>query len=321
VVNFRLVTRVLLGVFLATLASIGVAGSAPDRYPSRPITLIVPWGPGGGADQMARALAKAMQETLQTASVPVINVPGADGNTGLVRLIGADSDGYTLAVLVTDTFYGAIKDKAASPWRLTDITPLAVMNRQPLTYFASPSSPYKTWADIVKASKSTQVKIAIDGFGSAESMLTKFLESKGVKLTAIPFAKPGERYAALLGNQVDLLCEPDGNLRRYIESGQMRPLIVFDTKRVPEMPGVPTASELGYKVTLSSWRAIVVKAGTDPQIIQFLSDALDRVYKSPDYQQFLDYTWSAKDGYVPAKDMPVFLRTMQQQMEEIGAAH
>ncbi len=270
---------------------------------------------------MARALAKTFQETLKTASVPVINVPGADGNTGMVKLIGADADGYTLAVLVTDTFYGNVKDKGTSPWQLTDITPLAVMNRQPFTYFASPNSPYKTWADIVKASKNMQVKIAIDGFGSAEDMLTKFLASKGVKLTAIPFAKPGERYAALLGNQVDLLCEPDGNLRRYIESGQMRPLIVFDTKRVPEMSGVPTAIELGYKVALSSWRAIVVKAGTDPQIVQFLSDVLDRVYKSPDYQQFLDYTWSAKDSYVPAKDMPVFLRTMQQQMDEIGATH
>jgi len=314
----KLILRVFLGVALATVSTVGMAGSAPDRYPSRPITLIVPWGPGGGADQMARALAKTMQETLKTASVPVINVPGADGNTGMVKLIGADADGYTMAVLVTDTFYGNVKDKAASPWQLNDITPLAVMNRQPFTYFASPNSPYKTWADIVKAAKTTQIKIAIDGFGSAEDMLTKFMASKGVKLTAIPFAKPGERYAALLGNQVDLLCEPDGNLRRYIESGQMRPLIVFDTKRVPDMPSTPTALELGYKVALSSWRAIVIKAGTDPQIVQFLSDALDRVYKSPDYQQFLDYTWSAKDSFVPAKDMTGFLRTAQQQMDEIA---
>jgi len=312
------IIRFFLGVLLATAATVGTAGSAEDQYPSRPITLIVPWGPGGGADQMGRAVAKVMQDTLKSASVPVINVPGADGNTGMVKLIGADADGYTLAVLVTDTFYGNVTDKEASPWKLSDITPLAVMNRQPFTYFASPNSPYKSWGDIEKAAKTRQVKIAIDGFGSAEDLLTKFLARKGVKLTAIPFAKPGERYAALLGNHVDLLCEPDGNLRRYIESGQMLPLVVFDTKRVPEMPNVPTASELGYKVALSSWRAIVLKSGTDPQITQTLSDALARVYKSPEYQQFLDYTWSAKDSYVSAKEMPLFFRTMQQQMQEIA---
>lgn len=315
------ILRVLFVVVLATIVTVGVAGSAEDQYPTRPITLIVPWGPGGGADQMGRAVAKVMQDGLKAASVPVINVPGADGNTGMVKLVGGDADGYTMAVLVTDTFYGNVVEKGAAPWHLSDIIPLAVMNRQPFTYFASPNSPYKTWADIEKAAKTQQIKIAIDGFGSAENMLTKFVASKGVKLTAIPFAKPGERYAALMGNHVDLLCEPDGNLRRYIESGQMRPLLVFDTKRVPEMPNVPTASELGYKVALSSWRAIVVKAGTDPQIVQALSDALARVYKTPDYQQFLDYTWSAKDSYVGAKDMPVFFRTMQQQMSEIGAPH
>jgi tripartite-type tricarboxylate transporter receptor subunit TctC len=270
---------------------------------------------------MGRAVAKVMQDALKATSVPVINVPGADGNSGMVKLVAGDADGYTLAVLVTDTFYGNVVEKGAAPWRLSDITPLAVMNRQPFTYFTSPNGPYKTWADIAKAAKSKQIKIAIDGFGSAESMLTKYLASKGVKLTAVPFAKPGERYAALLGNHVDLLCEPDGNLRRYIESGQMLPVMVFDTKRVPEMPNVPTASELGYKVALSSWRAIVIKAGTDQQAVQFLSDTLARVYRTPDYQQFLDYTWSAKDSYVAAKDMPGFFRTMQQQMDEIGTPH
>lgn len=305
---------------MATFVSVGSASSVEDQYPTRPITLIVPWGTGGGADQMGRAVAKVLQDTLKTASVPVVNVPGADGNTGMVKLVESDADGYTLAVLVTDTFYGNVTAKEKSPWQLADVIPLAVMNRQPFTYFASPTGPYKTWAAIEKAAKEKPIKIAIDGFGSAEDMLTKFLANKGVKLVAIPFAKPGERYAALLGNQVDLLCEPDGNIRRYIEAGQVRPLMVFDTKKVPEMPGVPTASELGYKVALSSWRAIVVKAGTDPSKVKVLSEALARVYKTPEYQQFLTYTWSAKDSFVSTQDVPGFLRSMQQEMQQISAA-
>jgi tripartite-type tricarboxylate transporter receptor subunit TctC len=83
---------------------------------------------------------------------------------------------------------------------------------------------------------------------------------------------------------------------------------------------VPTAIEAGFKVAPLFWRSFVVKAGTDPRIVAFLSDALAKVYKTPDYQQFMDYTWSAKDSYVPAKDVPAFFRRSQQQIQEIEGA-
>lgn len=310
--------RVLGAVPLATLAGTGIALSA-ESYPARPITLIVPWGVGGGADQMARAAAEVLQADVKV-TVPVINVPGADGNNGMVKLVGGDADGYTLAVLVADTFFGNALTKSKEAWQLSDIVPLAVMNRQPFTYFAAGKGPYKSWADIEAASKKAPVKIAIDGFGSVESLLAKFVATKGVKLVAVPFAKPGERYAAVLGGQVDLLCEPDGNVRRYIEAGQLRPLVVFDTKRVPEMGSVPTGFDLGYKVALSSWRAIVIKAGTDPAIVKSLSDALARVYKAPEYQKFISYTWSAKDSFVAAKDVPAYFESAKSELKTIIAA-
>jgi tripartite-type tricarboxylate transporter receptor subunit TctC len=307
----------MLGALGAATVTAPRIARAADEFPSRPITLIVPWGPGGGSDQVGRAVAKSLQDVLKGTSVPVINVPGADGNDGMVKLVNGDADGYTMAVFIVDTFVGNMTSKSTAAWHMSDITPLAVMNRQPYTYFVSSTGPYKSWADVEKAAKTTQIKIAIDGFGSCEDLLTKFLARKGVKLTVIPFAKPGERYAALLGNQVDLLTEPDGNLRRYIEGSQMRPVMVFDAKRVPQMPGVPTAIELGFNVAPLFWRSFVVKAGTDPRIVSFLSDAMARVYKSADYQQFMDYTWSAKDSYVAAKDVPAFLHRSQQQIEEI----
>ena len=288
-----------------------------DDFPSRPITLIVPWGPGGGADQMGRAVAAVMQESLKSATVPVVNVPGADGNDGIVKLVEGDADGYTIAVLVSDTFYGNMTSKTAPPWQLKDIVPLAVMNRQPLTFFAAKSGAYKSWKEIEAASKRTPVKIAIDGFGSAEDVLTKYLAAKGVKLVPIPYAKPGERYAALLGNQVDLMCEPDGNVRRYIAAGQIRPVIVFSSKRVPEIDDAPTAAELGHNIALAEWRSIVVKAGTDPEKIRFLSDALARVDKSSEYRKFLKDTWSDADSYVSYKDLPAYLRTKSQEMQNL----
>ena len=307
--------RIISAFILAVFVTAGVAMG--DQYPSRPITLIVPWGAGGGSDQMARAVAKQLENALKTTSVPVVNVPGADGNNGMVKLLSDDADGYSMAALVADTFYGNITTKSKVPWELKDIIPLAVMNSQPFTFFVAKNSPYNTWADVEKAAKSTQLKIAIDGFGSAEDVLVKFVASKGVKLIGVPYPKPGERYAALLGNQIDLMCDPDGNVKGYVDGGQMRPLIVFSTKRVPEMSGVPTGAELGYNVALGEWRALVVKAGTNPSRVEFLSNALAKVYKSPGFQQFLKSTWSEENSYVPRKDVPGFLHTKQQQIERI----
>jgi tripartite-type tricarboxylate transporter receptor subunit TctC len=312
------ITGLVSGIAVASLAKANIAEA--DIYPSRPITLIVPWGAGGGSDQMARAVANVMQDALKNASVPVINVPGSDGNNGMVKLVEADADGYTVAEFASDTFYGNITSKNAPPWQLKDIIPLAVMNRQPFTFFANGNSSYKSWSDIEKASKVKQIKIAIDGFGSAEEVLVQYFVSKGLKLVSIPFAKAGERYAALLGDQVDLMCDPDGNVRRYVEAKQILPLIVFSTKRVGPMPGVPTAFELGYKVALGEWRAIVVKAGTSPDQVKILSGALEKVYKSPDFQDFLKKTWSEEDSYVDYKGMAAFMGSKDTEIRGLIAS-
>jgi len=316
--KFGLFSRIFAALALAMLVTTSFARS--DDYPSRPITLVVPWGPGGGSDQMGRAVAKILQDTLKSTSVPVVNVPGADGNSGMVKLITSDADGYTIAVFVADTFVGNMTSKTTAPWQMKDVVPLAIMNRQPFAYYVNANSPYKSWADVEKAAKTKEIKVAVDGFGSAEDVATKYFASRGLKLVGVPFPKPGERYAALLGNQVDVMCDPNGNVRRYVEAGQIRPVIVFSAKRVPEIPNTPTATELGAKVVLDEWRSIVVKAGTDPAKVAFLSEALGRVYKSSDFQEFLKQTWSSPDSYVPGKDVPTYLSAREQEMKTLLAA-
>ncbi len=210
--------------------------------------------------------------------------------------------------------------KTTAPWQMKDVIPLAIMNRQPFAYYVNASSPYKTWADVEKAAKTKEIKVAVDGFGSAEDVATKYFASRGLKLVGVPFPKPGERYAALLGDQVDVMCDPNGNVRRYVESGQIRPVVVFSAKRVPEIPNTPTASEIGAKVVLDEWRSIVVKAGTDPAKIAFLSEALARVYKSSEFQDFLKQTWSEPDSYVAGKDVPAYFSAREQEMKTLLAA-
>ena len=287
-------------------ASAGSPAFAED-YPTRPITLIVPWGPGGGSDQVGRAVAKAMEPVIKV-SIPVINVPGADGNDGIVKLVTGDADGYTMAVFIQDTFVGNMTSKVAAPWKLSDIVPLGIMNQQPFAYYVNKSSPYNTWAEFQKAAKTQQMKCAVDSFGSAQDVATRFFMAKGgLKMTEVPFPKPGERYAALLGNQVDIMCDADGNVRSYVASGQMRALTVFENHRVPQLgANVPTATELGYPVVLREWRSFAVKAGTDPAKQKFLADALRKTYNSAEFQDFIKSSWSIPDSYVPREKMEAF---------------
>lgn len=305
----------------SALAGTSVRNAFAEDYPTRPITLIVPWGPGGGSDQVGRAVAKAMEPVIKV-SIPVINVPGADGNDGMVKLITSDADGYTMAVFIQDTFVGNMTAKVASPWKLSDIIPLGIMNQQPFAYYVAKNSPYNTWADFQKAAKTQQFRCAVDSFGSAQDVATRFFMAKGgLKLTEVPFPKPGERYAALLGNQVDIMCDADGNVRSYVASGQMRCLTVFEEHRVPQLgANVPTATEVGYPVVLREWRSFAVRAGTDPAKNKFLEDALRKTYNTAEFQDFIKSSWSLPNSYVPPDKMEAFFAREAANVKRLIAA-
>ncbi len=118
-------------------------------------------------------------------------------------------------------------------------------------------------------------------------MTIGYFNSKGSSSSRVPFANPGERYTSLIGGHTDIMYSPLGNVRGMVDSKQMRPIIVFSDQRIPEFRDVPTSKELGYDVTLPQFRAIVVKAGTDPQRVKTISDALARVYADKEYAEFL----------------------------------
>lgn len=280
--------------------------SAQEVYPSRPIEMIVPWGPGGGSDQTGRKIAKLLENELKV-SLPVVNVPGATGNTGILKLIAGRSDGYALAVLAADTLY-ANQISGSQKWTLNDLTPIAVMIQQPSGFYVAEGSRFKTWSDVESEAKTKGLKVAISGFGSPDDVTIGFFNSKGLKLQPVPFANPGERYTSLIGGHTDLMYSPLGNVRGMVDSKQMRPIIVLSERRIPEFKDVPTSKELGYDVTLPQFRAIVVKAGTDPQRVKAISDALARVYADKEYTEFLKSALASEDSYVPAKDATAFMQ-------------
>ncbi len=307
----------VLGAVVSIAASLGGA-AARAEYPDHPINFIVPWGPGGGADILARTAGKIMSEDFKV-SVPVINVPGATGATGMTKLLTSPADGYSLAVLIGDTYALLAGPKPA--FEADQVIPLAIMIQQPSGFWVNSNSPWKTWQDLVATAKEKTLKVAVLGFGSADDITVNYLKTKGLKLEAIPYAKPGLRYTSILGSNADVLYEQTGDVRSYFDGGKIRPLIFFYSHRlsIPQFKDVPAGTEFGYDVTLPQFRAVVVKAGTDPKIVKKLSDELAAVAQKPEFKAYLDQQYADPNSYVSMENSRKFMDDWLQQAKKFRA--
>ena len=303
-----------IGAAVALVACGAAAAIAQEKYPSRPIEFIVPWGPGGGADQVARKSAQLMEKDLG-ASLPVLNVPGATGQTGLNKMLQAPADGYTISVMTGDTF-GLLTDPSTK-WSLDQITPAAIMIKQPSAFFTSADN-LKTWADVEREAKTRQLKVAITGFGSPDDMHVNYFANKGLKLVSVPFAKPAERYTAILGGHADILYEQLGDVKSFLESKKMRPVIIFAESRFPAFKEVPASKELGHDIVINQFRAVMFKAGTDPKRVKVISDALAKAAASQDYKDYLADQYADANSFVPAERARAFLERELASMKKFA---
>jgi tripartite-type tricarboxylate transporter receptor subunit TctC len=307
-----------MGVLLACVVGLAAfVASAQEKYPSRPIEFIVPWGPGGGADQVARKSGKMMEDDLKV-SFPVVNVPGATGNTGMTKLLAAQPDGYSISVMTWDT-YALLATNPATRWSLKDIIPVALMIKQPSAFMTATNSNLKTWADVEREAKTRPLKVAVTGFGSPDDITVNYFVARGLKLIAVPFANPGERYTAVLGNHADLLYEQLGDVRSFLDSKQIQPVIIFADKRFAVFPDVPSSKELGFDITLPQRRAVIMKAGTDPAKVKVISDALAKVAASPEYKTYLQEQYATDDSYFAAADAAKIMEEDLAQMKRYAA--
>jgi tripartite-type tricarboxylate transporter receptor subunit TctC len=303
----------------SVLALLAGPAAAQEKYPSRPVEFIVPWGPGGGADQLARKMARMLEPELKV-SLPVVNVPGATGGTGLTKMLSAPPDGYSISVYIADTH--ALLATGSPRWKADEYIPLGIMIRQPSALFVKHDSPFKTWSEVVKAAKASpgKLKVAILGFGSVDDMALKYMENKGIKFTGVPYAKPGERYTAILGGHADLLYEQPGDVRSFLDGKQMRPILIFNRERVlPEFADVTSSKEAGLEVYLPQFRSVVVRAGTDPQRVKALSDAVAKAAQDPEFYGFLKESLALRDSFIPAREAKRFLDGELAAMQKFAA--
>ena len=298
-------------------AAAALVAHAQEKYPSRPIEFIVPWGPGGGADQLARKAGKLMEEDLKV-SFPVVNSPGATGNTGMAKLLAAQPDGYAISILTWDTY--ALLATTNTRWGLKDIIPVALMIKQPSSFLTASNGPLKTWADVEREARTLPLIVAVTGFGSPDEITVNYFVARGLKLVPVPFANPSERYTAVLGGHADVLYEQIGDVRSFVDSKQIHPVIVFADKRFNVFPDVPASKELGYDITLPQRRAVIMKAGTDPQRVKTIANALAKVAASPEYQAYLKEQYATDDSYFGTEESLKIMEDELAQMKKIAAS-
>ena len=317
----RSTMRSLFALAAAGLAAISFVGKATAAgYPERPIELIVPWGPGGGADQLARLVSKLMEPMLGQ-GIPVVNVPGGTGATGMAKLLAAPADGYSMAIYIADSH--ALLAGKSPRWTMNDITPVAVMMKVPSFIFVKQDSRFKTWDDFAKEAKASpnKLKVATLGFGSVDDFSLTVLDRGGIKVTQVPFSKPSERYVSILGDHADALYEQAGDVAQFLNGKQMRPSMLFGETRLDRFKDIPASYELGYKVALPQFRAIVMRSGTPPEIVKKVSDALAKVYASDEYKKFMDEQFCDPNSFEDSSKASAFINQQLDDMKKTMATN
>ena len=271
---------------LACAAPIGQA--LADTFPSKPITLIVPWPAGGSTDRHMRVLAEAAARHLGQ-NVIIENKPGAGGTLapGMMALT-AKPDGYTIAQFPMGML--RVPHMQKTLWNpLTDFSHIIGVSGYTFGFTVRADSPYKTFKDYVEAARKSPGKIdyGSTGIGTSPHLLMEELsENAKISLNHVPFKGNADLQQALLGGHVMAQSDATG-WDKFVDNGQMRLLVTFGDKRTKRWPDVPTAKDLGYNVVSSSPYGLVGPKGMDPAVVKTLHDAFRKAMDDPKHVEVL----------------------------------
>jgi len=275
-------------LFTALLALLAVGAQAQD-YPTKPISMIVAFPPGGVAELVGRPLAASMEKTLGQ-PVLIVNRPGAGGAVGTTAAAKAAPDGYTILMTLSSISIFPVSDPMQgkpAPYQLSDFMPIALVSADPTVLVVSADSPYKSVPDFVAAAKANPGKLnyASSGmFGTLHVAMEMFAGAAGIELFHIPYQGGGPAVTALLGGQVQALASGPAAAIGQIKGGKMRALAGWGDKRLALMPELPTFKELGYKdVEFYIWAGVVAPAAVPPNVQHRLRAAVRAAVADPQF--------------------------------------
>jgi tripartite-type tricarboxylate transporter receptor subunit TctC len=277
-------------LLLATMFSI--AGQAfAQVYPSRPITLIVPWGAGGGTDATARIIGALMEKELKQ-PVSVVNRTGGSGVTGHQAIASSPADGYTIGLITVEITM--MHWVGLTPLKHTDFTPIGLVNADPAGINVRADSPYKSVKDLLAAVKANPGKMKASGTGQGgiwHLALAGLLRDQKLDPASVPWvpsngAAPG--LQDLVAGGVDIVPCSIPEARSLIDAGKVRPLAIMDANPPALYPNLATLkNELGTDWQMAAWRVIAAPKGIPGDAQKKLADTLKKVYDSKEYKDFM----------------------------------
>jgi len=273
---------------LAIAAVIGLAGAARAEYPEKPITLIVPWAPGGSTDQTARVLAKAAEATLGQ-PVVIINQPGASTSIGMAALAAAKPDGYTIGVLSTTAYLMPLQGRALPFDPLTAFTHISYYGDNLIGIAVKADAPWKTLQDLIDDGKKRPgaIKYGTAGVGTTQHLTTEAIQfATKAKFVHVPQQGSAASMPALLGGHVDFVTETSVWVP-FVEDKQVRLLAVTTPKRSKLYPDVPSLNELGFK-SLRSIQTIIGPANMPEPIRARLEVAFRKALTDKAFGETMD---------------------------------
>jgi tripartite-type tricarboxylate transporter receptor subunit TctC len=279
----RKIIWLMSGILLFTFSGLSLA---QEKYPTRPIELVVPFGPGGSADLAARCYSDDLAKILN-ATINVVNRAGGTGIQGTSYVINGKKDGYTL-LGTTDTplLIMPVISKEATYDPLKDVIPIGRFAHVYSIFAVRSDSPFKTLPELIDYARKNpgKLKNGAAGLGTESQFNLMVLCSKAkFKVTTIPFESGGENLAALLGGHVDMSSSSVASLGKHIQSGKLRGLAISSTKRHPEFPNIPTTTELGYpESNLAVWTGVLAPTGVPKQVVDVLVPAVQKAFNNPE---------------------------------------
>jgi tripartite-type tricarboxylate transporter receptor subunit TctC len=261
-----------------TLLAVGVAGAQAQSYPSKPVTIIVPFAAGGPTDAMARALSDRMRQALGGQTIVIENVTGAAGSIAVTRGARSAPDGYTISMghLGTHVINGAIY---SLPYDLIeDFEPVALLGSNPMLIVSKNAMPAKNLTELVAWLKANQDKTTIGtaGVGSGTHFSALYFQNLiGTKIPYVPYRGTGPALQDLVAGQIDLIVDQASNSLPQVQAGRIRAYGVTDTKRLAAEPSIPTVDEAGLPgFHVAVWSAFWVPKGTPKDIVAKLNSAV-----------------------------------------------
>lgn len=317
--------RALRGAVLvaAAAAVLPMAGPAQAQYPDRPITMVVPWGAGGGTDATGRIIASVLEKELGQ-PVNVVNRTGGSGVVGHSAIAEAAPDGYTIGVATVEI--GMMHWQGLTDLTWESYTPIALVNEDPAGLQVASDSAYATAQDLVDAIKANPGGLKASGTGQGGIWhlgIAGMLASLDIDPASVPWvpsqgAAPG--LQDLVAGGVDIVPSSLPEARSLIDAGRVKSLAIMSDTRADLFPDVPTLKEaLGSDWTIGAWRGIVAPKGLPDDVTAKLAEAMEKVYNSSDYQEFMK-----NQGYgvrwASGQDFADFMKQSNENLGEVMKA-